>query len=122
LAKSGRVIAERRAAPRPAPDTAVVTVGEETVVCAASTGRPVSLNPVAATLWACLDGTATVDEIAADVAAVTGRDLLGVIRDLRHLVRRWERLGLVTDGWPPATAPRRRQPATLRRVAVPPDE
>lgn len=117
------MIAERRAAPRPAPDTAVVTVGDETVIYAATTGRTESLNPVAATLWACLDGTATVDEIAADVAAVTGRDLRGVTRDLRHLVRRWERLGLVTDGPPPpATAPRRRQAARLRRVAVPPDE
>ena len=87
------------------------------------------LNPTAAIVWQCLDGTGSVGEIVGDIADVFERDHDEVRDAVLEVVRRFGRQGLLEgvgiapdDG--PASCPRcntmsRPAPQTLRRVKEP---
>jgi hypothetical protein len=53
------------------------------------------LNPTASMLWACLDGSGSLAEIAADVASAYGADVVQVCSDLVAASRHLGRMGLV---------------------------
>jgi hypothetical protein len=84
-------------APQRSPSLAQVTVGDEVVAYAPSTGRTCRLNAVAATVWGCLDGSCTLAELAEDIAVVSGWQQRDVEADLIDVVRGFARQGLL-DG------------------------
>lgn len=91
--------------PRTAPVTATVPVDGDLVVVDAA-GNPHALNRTAALLWPFLDGRATVDDLAADVAATFAVDSTAVRADLLELLRHLARLGLLADvAAPPMDVP-----------------
>lgn len=55
------------------------------------------LNPSAATLWRCLDGHATLAEIARDIAHVYAEEPGTVLTDLVGTARRLSAEGLLAD-------------------------
>jgi hypothetical protein len=61
----------------------------------AVSGHLFRLDPVGALVWPFLDGTATVAELAEDVAAAFGEDVDQVCPALQALVEQLARLNLV---------------------------
>lgn len=75
-----------------------VTIGEhdgETVLIDRSSGGVHLLNPTAAIVWQCLDGTGTIADIVADIADVFGQDSGEVTGSVLEVVRRFGRQGLL---------------------------
>ncbi len=68
--------------------------GEMVLIDRASGGVHV-LNPTAAIVWQCLDGTGSVDEIVGDIADVFGRDQDEVRDAVLEVVQRFGRQGLL---------------------------
>ena len=82
-----------------------VTIGErdgETVLVDRSSGAVHLLNPTAAIVWQCLDGSGTIDEIAIDIADVFGQDASEVGETVVDVVRRFGRQGLLVGVGTPA--------------------
>jgi hypothetical protein len=79
------------------PDLASVEVDDEIVLYDDTEHRLHRLNPTAATLWRCIDGTATLAEIAVDIAAVYQEDPKRVLADVVELARQFATEGLVVD-------------------------
>jgi hypothetical protein len=73
--------------PSARPDVAQVEVDGEVVLYDDAAGVMHRLNPTASILWACLDGTGTLDEIAGDLAHAYGADTDVVIADVVALTR-----------------------------------
>ncbi|MGH2784165.1 MAG: PqqD family peptide modification chaperone, partial [Actinomycetota bacterium] len=76
-------------------DVSIAEHDGETVLVDGTTGAVHLLNPTAAVVWRCLDGTGTIDEIVADIADVFERDPGGVRDDVLEVVRRFGRQGLL---------------------------
>ncbi|MGH2793885.1 MAG: PqqD family peptide modification chaperone, partial [Actinomycetota bacterium] len=91
-----------------------VTLAEhegETVLIDGATGAVHLLNPTAAVVWKCLDGSGTIDEIVADIADVFERDRAEVREGVLEVVRRFGRQGLLEGvGVAPAEEPEPAQP------------
>ncbi|MGH6998029.1 MAG: PqqD family protein [Phenylobacterium sp.] len=82
-------------APAVAPSVSSVELEGEAVLYDEATETVHRLNPTAALAWACFDGSATIDELASDMAAVFGADEASVQADLVVLCRRLGGLGLL---------------------------
>lgn len=98
-------------------------VGDEVVLCVPETGRTHYLNSAATAVWTCLDGSTTLRELAADIAAVSEWDRAGVEADLIEVVRDFGRRRLLADTEPesqPAAAPAAPSEASPRLIRVPP--
>jgi PqqD family protein of HPr-rel-A system len=83
--------------PKVRDDLEVVQVDGEAVVYDERTGDLHHLNSTAALVLAVCDGTATIRELAGDLAAEFGEPLDRLERDVRTLLRRFRRGGLL-DG------------------------
>jgi hypothetical protein len=68
-------------------------------------GHVHTLDPVATLVWQCLDGRATVDEIAADLAPAFAVPVDRARRDVADVVGELDRLGLLVPAAPGAAAP-----------------
>lgn len=79
------------------PDLASVEVDGETVLFDSRQSRLHRLNHTASTLWVCLDGSASLDEIARDIAEVYAADPTRVLGDLLQVVRRLVDEGLLAE-------------------------
>lgn len=79
------------------PDLAAVEVDDEIVLYDDTTGRLHRLNPGAATLWRCLDGTGTLADVARDIAEVYHADPEQVLADVVELSRQFAGEGLLAD-------------------------
>lgn len=79
------------------PDLASVEVDGETVLFDGCQSRLHRLNHTASTLWVCLDGTASLRDIARDVAAVYATDPARVLDDLLRVARRLVEEGLLAE-------------------------
>ncbi len=55
------------------------------------------LNPTASALWQCLDGSGTLEEIAADMADIYAADPAQVLADVVGTARRFDEAGLLVD-------------------------
>lgn len=91
-----------RAALRRGRSVAAVELGGETVLLSARTGRAYHLDARASLVWACLDGTATVDEMARDLAREFDASVHRIRRDVMELTSALGRLGLLEDGREPS--------------------
>jgi hypothetical protein len=78
-------------------DLASVDVDDEIVLYDDSVQRLHRLNPTAATLWRCLDGTGSLAEIAGDIADVYHADPAEVLADVVALARHFATEGLLVD-------------------------
>ncbi|MGH2728941.1 MAG: PqqD family peptide modification chaperone [Actinomycetota bacterium] len=75
-----------------------VSIGEhegETVLIDRGSGGVHLLNPTAALVWQCLDGTGTIAEIVGDIADVFGQGPGEVMGAVLEVVRRFGRQGLL---------------------------
>lgn len=131
MTEPGRI--DERTVPRRRRDLAAVEVGGETVLLDAARGVASHLGPTATVVWHCLDGESSIAGVADDVVAALGVPRDAAIADLRRLVERFARTGLLAHPRAPGT----RSTATRRRpageevvvtrdgrtlVTVPPDE
>jgi hypothetical protein len=89
-------------APAAKPTVVSVEVGGERVLLDTETGKLHLLDRVASVVWPFLDGTATVDELAADVADAFGEPVERVRADLGALVGRLAEEGLLAGTGEPA--------------------
>ena len=80
--------------PRPGDGVASVVLDGDTVILDRG-GRTFLLNPTGSVVWVCLDGIATVDDVARDVADELGADLDVVRADVLELTRSLGRAGLL---------------------------
>jgi hypothetical protein len=100
--------------PRAAPDATSVVLDGEAVIHHA--GHVHTLDPIATLVWRCCDGTASVAEIAGDLAVGFATDGATVRRDVDATVAELDRLGLLAR--PPGTrGPERR---TIELLVDPP--
>ena len=92
--------------PRPVPagHVSVSYLDGEAVLYDADRTRPVLLNSTAAAVWAALDGTRTVDEIAAELAVRFGAEPQQVAADVDAAVARFDELGLLSSPISPPIA------------------
>ena len=81
-------------APRPRAGVRLLAVGGEAVLADPEGGLH-HLNATGALVWRCLDGRATLAEIAGDVAAVTGLPVTEVLADLARLTDQLDAAGLL---------------------------
>ena len=79
------------------PDLASVEVDGETVLFDGRQSRLHRLNHTASTLWVCLDGTASLQDIARDIAEVYATDQTRVLNDLLRVARRLADEGLLVE-------------------------
>lgn len=80
----------------PAPATvASVELDGETVLFDEQSGTIHELSRTATLIWRCLDGSSTVDDIAADMSDVFGMDLERMQGELIEFVRELGRKGLL---------------------------
>jgi hypothetical protein len=89
--------------PRAAADATTVVLDGEAVIHRAA--RVHTLDPVATLVWRCCDGSASVAEIAADLAAGFGADARTVQRDVEAAVSELADLGLLEPAVPEADPP-----------------
>jgi hypothetical protein len=82
--------------PQVRPDVLSTEIDGEIVVFDAPSDTVLKMNPSATTVWACCDGSATIDEIAADIAEVYGVDQAVVRAQVADLVTQWSEKGLLT--------------------------
>lgn len=120
------------ALPMPA-DTAVVAradvawavAGNEAVVRVPATGSTHALDPSAALLWQCLDGTSPLRLVFADLAEAFGADPTLVAADCLPVLASWIDAGIAIEVADPtaAPAPLPAEPVlrTWRRLVDPPN-
>ncbi len=89
--------------PRAATDATTVVLDGEAVIHRAA--RVHTLDPVATLVWRCCDGSASVAEIAADLAAGFGADTRTVQRDVERTVTELADLGLLERPGPGSDRP-----------------
>jgi peroxiredoxin len=77
------------------PDVSIAEHDGETVLVDAATGAVHLLNPTAAIVWQCLDGSGSVAEIVADIADVFERQADEVEGAVLEVVRRFGMQGLL---------------------------
>lgn len=82
---------------RPRARVAAAEIDERAVLFDEDTGRLHSLDPIATVVWGCLDGTATLRDVAGEIAAAFGADPAMVADDVLRLARELGRQG-VLDG------------------------
>ena len=87
-----RSLSER---PAPRTDLEVVDVGDERVVWDPQANRVYRLDAVAALIWPFLDGSATIGELAADVADVWGTNALQAAAALSSMVDEMDKASLL---------------------------
>ena len=94
------------------PSAFVVEVGSEAVILDEATQRLHLLNPMAAVVWACIDGSSSLQEICADLADELGAPPAVVLADTIALAARLQSEGLLFDpnGAPPLAAVEANQP------------
>lgn len=80
--------------PRPRDGVASVVLDGNTVILDGQ-GRTYMLNPTGSVIWICLDGSATIDDVATDVADELHADPVVVRRDVLELTRSLARAGLL---------------------------
>ena len=85
------------AAPKVRDDLAVVELDGEAVVFDERTCDLHYLNPTATVVFGLCDGTGTVDELAADIAAAFGADGAQVKRDVAAVVEDFGRSGFLVE-------------------------
>ena len=81
-----------------APAAFAVEIGNEAVILDESTQRLHLLNPMAAVVWACIDGSSTLDAICSDLADELCAPFEVVLRDTQALTQRLVGEGLIIDG------------------------
>lgn len=81
--------------PVPAPTVHHAFFDGEAVLYLADHARPVLLNHTAATVWAAIDGQASVAEIAATLAALFDADQATVRADLERTLDTFVELGVI---------------------------
>ena len=88
------------------PSAFVVEVGSEAVILDEATQRLHLLNPMAAVVWACIDGSSSLQEICADLADELGAPHGVVLADTIALAALLQSEGLLFDpnGAPPLAA------------------
>jgi hypothetical protein len=69
---------------------------DEVLIVDSQTGRIHVLNPVAAIVWECFDGTVTLDELAPELAEVFNAPVEVVLADIVAMARQLGDLGLLT--------------------------
>ena len=84
----GAVVVDGSFVPVPAPRVGTVNVDDEAVLVDESSDVLVPLNPMAALVWACFDGTSSLGEICADLAEGLGFPFETVLRDVVDVTRR----------------------------------
>jgi hypothetical protein len=83
-------------------DVSIAERDDEMVLVDHGSGAVHVLNPTAAIVWQCLDGTGSVEEIVGDIAEVFERDKGEVQEAVLEVVRRFGRQGLLEGvGFPP---------------------
>ena len=80
----------------PSPGAVIVEIDDEAIVVDEWTGHLHLLNPQAALVWACLDGSSTIGEICADLAECVGVPHAEVERDVSALAMTLLDVGLVS--------------------------
>lgn len=85
--------------PRGRSGVASAEVDGEVVLYDEGTGRIHLLNASAALIWACCDGSVTLDELAGELGQATAADPHQVRADVMALVGRLGRLGLLAGVW-----------------------
>jgi PqqD family protein of HPr-rel-A system len=75
----------------------VVELDGEAVVYDDETGDLHHLNPTATLVFSLCDGTGTAHELAVDVAQAYGEPVDDIERQIRSLLRRFRRAGLLRD-------------------------
>jgi PqqD family protein of HPr-rel-A system len=88
--------------PKVRDDLAVVEIDGEAVIYDERTGHLHHLNPTATIVFALCDGQASIRELAEDVAEVFGLPVDDLERDIRTLVGRFRREGLLRPKAAPA--------------------
>ena len=83
--------------PRQSADVLALDMGDGLVLFNRGSSVVHHLNPSAALVWHLCNGTGTVVELSADIAAEYGREPAGVESEVKHLVAEFEALGLVED-------------------------
>lgn len=83
-------------------DVASVEIDGEIVMYDDAGRRLHRLNPTAAILWRCLDGSGSLADIASDVAEVYATDVSTVLAELVGLARRFADEGLLLGFAPSA--------------------
>ncbi|MGH9073406.1 MAG: HPr-rel-A system PqqD family peptide chaperone, partial [Acidimicrobiales bacterium] len=88
------------------PSVASVELDGEGVLYDEEAGASHLLNATATAVWSCLDGSGTLDEIAAELADAFGADAQTVRHDVIALVQQFGRQGLLVGiaAEPPAEA------------------
>lgn len=81
--------------PRVRRDLTIVELDGEAVIYDERSGELHHLNPTATLIFGFLDGTATVRELATDVAEAFGVPAGDVETEIRALIRRFRKLGLL---------------------------
>lgn len=82
----------------------MVPVADEAVLLDERTGALHALDSLATLMWQCFDGTASIGEIAVDVADIFSVEELAALRDLLQLTSDLAARGLL-DGTGPDSAP-----------------
>lgn len=91
--------------PRPAAATHTVELDGDAIVLDEVQHRLHLLNASAALVWSCYDGTATLTDIARELAGATGVPLAGMLADVVAITRRLGAEGLVGGVAPHRTNP-----------------
>jgi peroxiredoxin/uncharacterized membrane protein YphA (DoxX/SURF4 family) len=92
-------------------DVSIAERDDEMVLVDHGSGAVHVLNPTAAIVWQCLDGTGSVEEIVGDIAEVFERDKGEVQEAVLEVVRRFGRQGLLEGVGVPPEKPAPAQPA-----------
>jgi hypothetical protein len=98
---------DRTFVPRRAAAAYTVELDGEAVILDEDRNRLHHLNPMATLVWACFDGTGSIDEIAADLARAFTSEPTQVARDVLELARDLGSEGLldgVDDDKPPVVS------------------
>ncbi|UDY33953.1 PqqD family protein [Dermatobacter hominis] len=96
--------------PRRRDDAVEVPLGDDLLIGSDLTGRSRVLDPVAAILWSSLDGTVSVDELAADVADALGGDVGARRAQVDEFLGSLREAGLLAGPQPDGVVPRRVHP------------
>lgn len=101
----GRLLPNYR--PQRRADLDVVSVGAENVIWDPVRDRVHRLDPIASVLWQFMDGSASIDELAADVVDVWERQLDEATAAVVEMIAQLMHAGLLVDssetttpGWP----------------------
>ena len=81
--------------PKPRPDLTVVQLDGETVIFDDRNGTLHHLNETATIVFSLLDGEATLDELAADIAHATQAPAEEIRKQIDHLLRTFHDSGLL---------------------------